>query len=93
VISGTKFTQGMIQNDVFCQSGLELDLFSSTPRTSPNTSFRPSKNAIQHSRSFSRFQGLPVICNGIGPPIGAIRAHFKSLKSVVLPKTPRISGF
>jgi hypothetical protein len=42
---------------------------------------------------FSIFQGLEVICKGICHPIGAIRAHFKALNMVVLPKNLRTSGF
>ena len=93
MISGTKFTRGKIQNDIFCQSGLESDLFSHTLLISPGSHLQIIKNGIRHTGSFSSFQGPEVICNEIRLPIGAIRAHFKSLKSVVLPKTPRISGF
>ena len=53
---------------------------------------KPSKT-VSHFRSFSSFQGLQVTCDGIRLPIGANRAHFKSLKPVILPKNPRISGF
>jgi len=93
VISGTKFTRGKIQNDIFCQSGLESDLFSHTLLISPGSHLQIIKNGIRHTGSFSSFQGLQVICNGIGPPIGAIRAHFKSLKQVILPKRLHTAGF
>ena len=92
MISGTKFNSGRSKNAVFCQSGLESGLFSRSPLTSPGITFRSSKT-VSHFRSFSSFQGLQVICNGIGLPIGAIRAHFKPLKPVLLLKKLRTAGF
>jgi len=45
------------------------------------------------NRDLLSFQGLGVICEEIYLPIGAIRAHFKPVKTVILLRNPRKSGF
>jgi hypothetical protein len=51
------------------------------------------KNPDQEIKVFSSFQVHLVICDVIRLPIGAIRAHIKPLKPVILLRNPRKSGF